>query len=1253
MNHNKIPDPDIPRIISGSPILKKGEASAFKEGEDKYRSFIENLPVLFYAVDSKPPYRPLYVSPAFSRFGYPMEAWLNDPEIWIKVIHEDDREWVFNQTTASTTTGEEVDYEYRVIDAKGEVHWVRDRGCLIRDKKGNVICREGVILDITDRTQAERALQQSEERFRNLFENANDIIYVHDLDGNYVSINQSAERVFGYSRDEALKLHMSEIVAPEHLELARRKLSEKLTGVTKQTAYELDCVRKDGSRLTLEVNTTVMFKDGMPVAVQGIARDITERKLAEEKLTQSEEFNRGIINSSLDCIKTLDTEGNLLSMSSGGQSLLCISDLEPYLNKPWIEFWEREDRKAAQAAIASAAAGKTGRFVGFFCTLEGTPKWWDVQVSPIRDADGRTAQLLVVSRDITELRQSEQALRESEANLAAAQRITHLGSWELIVNNVEDSNENIVRWSDEVFRIFGYEPKEFTVTSAFVYDAVHPEDRVYVSEQFTEAVVEKKFLDIEARIILPDASERLIRAQAETVYDETTGKPVKMNGTIQDITEHRLAEEAIRESENQYRDLFENANDLIYTHDLRGNFTSLNRAGERITGYSREEALRMNISQVVDPESLAAAREMTARKIKEDVATTYEVDIIAKNGRTVSLELSTRLIYRKGAAIGVQGIGRDITERRRAEAALKASEQRYRQLGEGIFHQVWTAEPDGKLDYVNARTMEYFDRTSAELVGEEWQNVVHPDDLEECLRRWSNAIATGEFYEMEFRLRRHDGEYRWFKARANPDYDTRGRIIKWFGTNTDIDEQKQSEAKLNYYARHDTLTDLPNRPEFMNHLAAAIDRARLNPLTRFAVLFLDLDRFKIINDSLGHIVGDKLLKAIADRLCNYVRPGDVVARLGGDEFTILLNRTGGTADVVQVAERVQRNLAKPFQIDGYEVFTSASIGIIVSDEIMREPEDFLRDADSAMYRAKEAGKARYEIFDREMHVRNIKQLQIETDLRHAIERSEFEIQYQPIVKLESGSVSEFEALIRWRHPVHGLIGPDDFISVAEETGMIVPIGRWILEESCRQTIKWQNQFTFPLSISVNLSAKQLMYPLLTEQVAAILDETGLNPRQLKLEVTESMVMEHSERSLNLLQELDELGISLSTDDFGTGYSSLSYLQRFPFDRLKIDRSFVDKMIGDERSAAIVKTILMLGENLGIEVVAEGIETEQQLDMLRNFGCRLGQGYFFSRPVGAVGVEQILREGLKKFDLESSTRPINGAIIDISATDRIN
>ncbi|MER3431642.1 MAG: hypothetical protein C4324_11505 [Blastocatellia bacterium] len=956
--------------------------------DQHYRNFIENLPVLFYAVDATPPYSPIYVSPAFCRFGYPIEQWTSDPQMWLRVIHPEDRDWVFRETVASTETGNEVDYEYRIIDAAGKLHWVRDRGCLIRNESGNIVCREGVIIDITERKLAQEELRLGEERFRNIFDNASDIIYVHDLEGNYLSINKAGERIFGYSPEEATALNMTDVIAPDQLEFVRAQLMKKLSGDCKQTSYEVDCIRKDGSRITLEVNSSIITKNGEPIAIQGIARDITERKRVEA---------------------------------------------------------------------------------------------------------------------------------------------------------------------------------------------------------------------------------------------------------------------AIRENEEKYRDLFENANDLIYTHDLAGNFTSINRAGEIITGYSREEAVSINISQVVAPEYLEQAQQMTAKKLNGGGPTAYEVEIIAKDGRRVPLELSTRLIYQDGRPIGVQGIGRDITERKKAEEALRASELRYRQLGEGILHQIWTALPDGTLDYVNKRTLDYFAIEFETMIGRGWRDVIHPDDYQETQRRWRESLRTGEPFEMEFRLLRSDGQYRWHVSKATAGLDQDGKIVKWFGTNTDIHEQKESEEKLNYYARHDPLTDLPNRMEFMQHLRQAIKRSQQSDESRFAVLFLDLDRFKVINDSLGHVVGDKLLIGIAERLKSALRPGDVVARLGGDEFTVLLNRTGSRDDVINVVERLQQRIAEPFSIGGFEVFTTASVGIILSDGAVREPEEYLRDADSAMYRAKDGGAARYEIFDREMHVKNLTLLRVETDLRHAVEREEFEVLYQPIVDLESFEISEFEALIRWRHPVLGLISPNDFVSVAEETGLIVPIGTWIIREACRQTAEWQIQFDRQLSISVNLSARQLMHPSLTAQVTDTLCKTGLSPWQLKLEVTESTVMEHKEKSERVLRDLSEFGIRLSTDDFGTGYSSLSYLQQFPLHRMKIDRTFIDKLGSDRPSDAIVKTILMLGENLGIEVVAEGVETVGQMQMLQQLGCKLGQGFLFSRPVEARLAQVLLQKNKAAFASHvSETLPLDEQTRQFSA-----
>jgi diguanylate cyclase (GGDEF)-like protein len=441
----------------------------------------------------------------------------------------------------------------------------------------------------------------------------------------------------------------------------------------------------------------------------------------------------------------------------------------------------------------------------------------------------------------------------------------------------------------------------------------------------------------------------------------------------------------------------------------------------------------------------------------------------------------------------------------------------------------------------------------------------------------------------------------------------------------DITDRKRAEERLLYDAFHDALTGLPNRALFIDHLKLSVERAKRRKDRQFAVLFLDFDRFKIINDSLGHMVGDQLLVGIARRLEACLRPGDTVARLGGDEFTVLLEDLNDTREAIEVAERLQQTLSLPFNLKGSEVFTTVSIGIALSTIGYEHAEEVLRDADTAMYRAKLNGKARHELFDKAMHASAMTLLQLETDLRRAIERKEFVLHYQPIVALETGVIRGFEALVRWQHPERGFISPIDFIPIAEETGLIIPIGQWVLEEACRQIRKWQDQFPQhpPLQISVNLSGKQFTQANLIEQISRLLRETEIDPHTLKLEITESMMMENIDTAINMLEQLRRLGIELSMDDFGTGYSSLSYLHRFPISTLKIDRSFVSRMTSNNENAEIVRTIVMLARNLDMNIVAEGVETEGQLAQLKSLECEYGQGYFFSKPVAAEGAARLL------------------------------
>jgi diguanylate cyclase (GGDEF)-like protein len=444
---------------------------------------------------------------------------------------------------------------------------------------------------------------------------------------------------------------------------------------------------------------------------------------------------------------------------------------------------------------------------------------------------------------------------------------------------------------------------------------------------------------------------------------------------------------------------------------------------------------------------------------------------------------------------------------------------------------------------------------------------------------------------------------------------------------------EETKEHFRHAAFHDSLTGLPNRAMFIQLLQAEIESSSRRDDHRFAVLFLDLDRFKNINDSLGHTHGDLLLVAFAERLERTLRPVDTLARFGGDEFAILLSGMIDATDAVRVAQRIQDELSHPFVLDKNSAFATASIGIALSSTGYDRPDDILRDADIAMYRAKENGKARYELFDQGMHARAVSRLQLESDLRQAIENKEFSVYYQPIVSLQTGRLSGLEALVRWNHPRRGLVSPADFIPVAEETGLIVTIGRWVLNEACRHVRQWQidSPSHRSLSLSVNLSARQVAQPDLLEQIKSALDESKLNPHCLKLEITESVVMENAEAAALMFKQLRSLGVQLSIDDFGTGYSSLSYLHRFPLNYLKIDRSFVMRLTTDNDNA-IVRTISTLARNLGMEVIAEGIETDEQYQQLKMLGCEYGQGYLFSRPVDKDDVMHLLARDAHR-DLE--------------------
>jgi diguanylate cyclase (GGDEF)-like protein/PAS domain S-box-containing protein len=440
----------------------------------------------------------------------------------------------------------------------------------------------------------------------------------------------------------------------------------------------------------------------------------------------------------------------------------------------------------------------------------------------------------------------------------------------------------------------------------------------------------------------------------------------------------------------------------------------------------------------------------------------------------------------------------------------------------------------------------------------------------------------------------------------------------------DVTERKIFEAQLRYLAFHDPLSNLPNRALFMERLVHALERAQRHG-KRLAVLFLDLDNFKVVNDSLGHQYGDQLLRTVAQRLQSCLRPADTVARLGGDEFILLLEEIADVRDAIQVAERIQQVLRVPLRLDEHEVFTTASIGIAINSSELRRPDDLVRSADLAMYRAKEQGKAHYAFFDANMNTRAMERLALETDLRRATERNEFTVVYQPVVDLASGRMCEVEALVRWDHPRRGRVAPGEFIPLAEETGLIIQIGQLVLEQACRQVRRWQQLYAGeqPLVLSVNLSARQFQHPRLVDSIAGTLAETGFDPRSLKLEITETMMMQDGEHNAAVMRELKRLGIQLAIDDFGTGYCSLGYLKCFPVDTLKIDRSFIAGLGSSAEDTAIVRAVIAFAKALNLSVTGEGIETVDQLNQLKELECTRGQGFYFGRPLSSDVVTALL------------------------------
>jgi len=720
-----------------------------------------------------------------------------------------------------------------------------------------------------------------------------------------------------------------------------------------------------------------------------------------------------------------------------------------------------------------------------------------------------------------------------------------------------------------------------------------------------------------------------------TFIQNSSGTIQEFHSLIEEYQEEnqRLKEQlqTIKESEQRFRQIAENVREVFFLMDSDSDtMLYISPAYEKVWGRTIQSAYE-------DPQSwLMAIHPEDSCRAMATLETQFRTgDEFEEEYRIIRPDQTIRWVWVRafpvrndhGKVVRFVGIAEDITERKESEELILKSEEKFRLTFEKAPIGMAITDLKGNFLKVNQSLCDALGYSQEELLNLTFAHITHPDDLP-IHQAKEQELLKGNMsdFQMENRYFAKDGRIVDIILKVVIVRDSEEIPLHFNNQIIDITERKQMEKQLLQDAFYDSLTKLPNRALFIDRLGQAIKRRKREPNYLFAVLFLDIDRFKVVNDSMGHLLGDKLLIAIARRLETCLRPIDTVARLGGDEFTLLVENINHVEDATDIAERIYMALQTSFKIDGHEIFTTASIGIALSSDNYQNAEEVLRDADISMYQAKEQGKAQYQVFDHSMYTQALKRLQLENDLRRGIEREEFELFYQPIINLKNGELAGFEALIRWNHPEQKYISPAEFIPIAEETGLIVPLGTWILKQACSQLRKWKDQFHQDYAfvmMSINLSGKQFSDPHLIESIDSVLNQYQLPGHHIKLEITESILMDNTEAATYTLKKIRDLNIQLSIDDFGTGYSSLSYLHRFPVNTVKIDRSFISRINPHDENGEIVKAIISLAHILKMDVIAEGIENTIQLAHLRSLNCEYGQGYFFAKPLNVHDAEALM------------------------------
>jgi diguanylate cyclase (GGDEF)-like protein/PAS domain S-box-containing protein len=1180
------------------------------------------------------------VNPAWAEtLGWDTREILEQP--YIDLVHPDDREATIAAATKladGSAAAVSVECRFRCKDGS----YRRFQWHAVSRAARRQIYAAG--RDVTVERRAESTLRDSEAKHRTVVDNIVDGVIVIDERGIIESFNGSAERIFGYSSDEArgqnVSMLMPEPYHSEHDQYVQTYTNggpKKIIGIGR----EVEGRRKDGEIFPLDLAVSEITLDGHRAFV-GIPRDISERKRAEEaafrtgellKAATMESTADGILVTSLTS-GVLYYNSRFLKMWGIPAEVLESKDLEQIAKMVFVQVEDTESFGRAAADLIGTLeeseavfALKDGRVVEFYSR-------------PLLDAEG-VAGRVWSCRDITEREQSAAALRESEERFRS---LVQNGS---DVITVIDADGKIVYASPSSERLMGYSPAE--LQGVQLVTLVHPEDismavKALVNVAGAPGVHRAAVL----RIRHKDGRWRWIETEANNLLDNPAVAGIVHNS--RDITERKAVEDALRESEERFRSLTENTLDLICELQPDGRFSYVSPNYVETLGYEPAELLgtsamdwihaddRPKVIETIGLALAAAANAPTSidpddhQSLADSTGVTTDTEVSSAtfrfrhaNGSWLWFESTGKLVMSPAQEPKLVIVSREISRRLEAEEAVRRSEERFRSLVQNASDLITVIDPATKLLYQSPSSAHVLGYEPLEMQGAQLVRFVHPDDLTVLLNFIREVLKTsGEALSIELRLLHKDGSWRAVEivgSDQRADAGIGGIVLNI----RDVGERKALEEQLRQQAFSDVLTGLANRARFTDHLEHGLLRAR-RERTVVAVVFLDLDDFKSVNDSLGHAAGDALLIAVAGRLRESVRPGDTVARFGGDEFAVLLEDASGAGEVLRVAERIVEALRVPFEVEGRQRFARASLGVSLSTSGQIDGDDLMRNADVAMYVAKGRGKGRYELYAESMHDALMERVDLLSDLQEAIAgASEFVVHYQPVLRLETGEIVGMEALVRWQHPERGLLPPDQFISLAEESGAILPLGRWVLEQACHQVRTWQSQHasTPRLTVAVNVSVRQLQHAGFLQEVREALEGSGLDPGDLVLEITESVMMQDVETTIARLRELKSLGVRLAIDDFGTGYSSLSYLQQFPLDILKIDKAFVSTVNQGDDGSDLTRAIVQIAKTLGLETVAEGIEQLDQLAVLRSLGCDLGQGYYFARPLSPVQMDAYL------------------------------